>query len=151
MNTSPNLYRRINLKKSSNNSLQERPAPAQEINQEVEDVEAIEVEFDDTNLRALEDPELVRQVVDSYVSSIDDEMNKLNKALTTEDMENSRFVIHSIQGLSGNIGAISVYKDARELGSHIKKKGFDGCDKIFTSLVKTSQISTKKLLEFVQE
>lgn len=100
--------------------------------------ESIDIlEFDDTNLKALEDPFLVEQVIDAYVSAIVVEMDKLKVALFSENLDESSFILHSIQGLSGNIGATGVYKLAKELSSFVKESGCNaGADK-FEVLYKT--------------
>ncbi len=100
--------------------------------------ETIEVlEFDDTNLKALEDPFLVEQVIDAYVSAIIVEMDKLKISIFSENLDESSFILHSIQGLSGNIGATGVYKQAKELSSFVKEYGCNAGINKFETLYET--------------
>ena len=58
------------------------------------------------------------------------EMDKLKVGLFSENLDESCFILHSIQGLSGNIGAIGVYKQSKDLSSFIKEHGCNsGIDK----------------------
>ena len=96
-----------------------------------------EFDFDETNLKALEDPFLVEQVIDAYVSAIIVEMDKLKVGLFSENLDESSFILHSIQGLTGNIGATGVYRESKELSAFIKANGCTaGIDK-FEALYET--------------
>ncbi|MCM8528923.1 MAG: response regulator, partial [Lentisphaeraceae bacterium] len=79
--------------------------------------------FDDTNLRALEDPYLVEQVIDAYVGAIIVEMDKLKVALFSDNLDETCFILHSIQGLTGNIGATGVYNESKALSRLVKEFG----------------------------
>jgi len=95
------------------------------------------LEFDDTNLKALEDPFLVEQVIDAYVSAIVVEMDKLKIGIFSENLDESCFILHSIQGLSGNIGATGVYKESKELSVFIKEHGCNAGVSKFEKLYET--------------
>ena len=95
------------------------------------------LEFDDTNLKALEDPFLVEQVIEAYVSAIIVEMNKLKSSLYSENLEESNFILHSIQGLSGNIGAIGVYEQSKDLSKFIKEYNCSSGTEKFKALYET--------------
>ncbi|MCM8541398.1 MAG: hypothetical protein NE328_14100, partial [Lentisphaeraceae bacterium] len=82
-----------------------------------------EILFDDTNLKALEDPYLVEQVIDAYVGAIIVEMDKLKVALFSDNLDETCFILHSIQGLTGNIGATGIYKESKALSNLVKDYG----------------------------
>lgn len=111
----------------------------------------VEFEFDDTNLKALEDPDLVLQVIESYDSSMDEELGKLQNFLNNCDLENSKFVLHSIQGLAGNIGAVEVFKKAKKLSKTIKEFGFNNYGDQFETLITCTENSKAVLKEFLQK
>jgi CheY-like chemotaxis protein len=110
-----------------------------------------EFDFDDSNLRALEDSSLVEQVITSYDSAMVSELQKLHQAFEKQDFDDSKFVIHSIQGLSGNIGAMEVYKKAKKLSSQLNELGFQSCTHTLQSLVKSDQDSKVVLENFLKE
>ena len=95
------------------------------------------IDFDDTNLKALEDPFLVEQVIDAYSGAIIVEMEKLKVALFSENLDESCFILHSIQGLSGNVGATGVYKESKNLSSFIKENGCNEGTQLFEDLYDT--------------
>ena len=111
----------------------------------------IEFEFDDTNLKALEDPNLVLQVIESYDNAIDKELDKLQSFLNNSDLENSKFVLHSIQGLAGNIGAVEVFKKAKTLSKTIKESGFNNYDDKFETLIISTENSKVVLKGFLEK
>ena len=123
----------------------QEPEPMQSQN------EVLDFEFDGSNLRALEDTELVEQVICSYDSSMENEINKLNTAFQSQNYEDSRFVIHAIQGLAGNIGALEVYKRAKELTASINKRGFENSNHLLDSLIKTNEESKIILHNFLKD
>lgn len=96
-----------------------------------------EVSFDDTNLKALEDPYLVEQVIDAYVSAIIVEMDKLKVAIFSNNIDETCFILHSIQGLSGNIGSTGVYTEAKELSQLVKSRGCSEAKEQFEELYET--------------
>ena len=110
----------------------------------------VKFEFDDTNLKALEDPQLVMQVINSYDSAMDQELEKLRGFLDNSDLENSKFVIHSIQGLAGNIGALEVFKKAKDLSKTIKQSGFNNYSAELEMLIDTTENSKVILKEFLE-
>ena len=79
--------------------------------------------FDSTNLNALGDSEVIRQVVDSYLDTIHEEYEKLVAAAATNKLDDCDFILHSIQGLSGNIGALGVSTTALQVSNLFKNKG----------------------------
>ncbi|MCH2208353.1 MAG: ATP-binding protein [Lentisphaerales bacterium] len=108
-------------------------------------------EFDDTNLKALEDPQLVMQVINSYDSAMDQELEKLQGFLDSSDLENSKFVIHSIQGLAGNIGAVEVFKKAKDLSKTIKQSGFSDYTAELDVLISITESSKVVLKDFLDK
>ena len=73
----------------------------------------------------MDDPYLVEQVISAYFESIQTEYNKLCKTIENKSIEDSSFILHSIQGLAGNIGALGVCNNAKKVSAFLKAKGFE--------------------------
>jgi len=99
----------------------------------------VDIDFDTTNLSCLEDKELINQVVVAYLDSMPMELDKLERAIKNDNMEDANFIIHSIQGLAGNIGALGFFKNAKSFNQYMKTDGFEGIAKELTLLRQYSQ------------
>ncbi|MCM8531498.1 MAG: response regulator, partial [Lentisphaeraceae bacterium] len=120
------------------------PAP------EVPEVKASVPLFDFTNLKALEDTDLVAHVVTAYCSGIQNEVIQLIQNLKECDMDATKFVLHSIQGLSGNIGAIQVAEKAKTLSTHIKDFGFNNYVSELQALEKATHTSKNIVQDYLE-
>lgn len=110
-----------------------------------------DLSFDDTNLKALEDPYLVEQVISAYISAIVVEMDKLKVALFSDNIDETCFILHSIQGLSGNIGATGVYLESKELSQLVKEYGCPDAKQQFEELYETVHKYNKHIKNILPE
>ena len=82
---------------------------------------------------------MINQVVTAYLDSLPLELQKLESAIEKQDIEDANFIIHSIQGLAGNIGALGFFKNAKQFSRYMKLHGFNDIGKELNQLHQHSQ------------
>ena len=126
---------------TSNGYIEDTPTPP---------VKTDTLDFDDTNLKALEDTELIEKIIETYIQSINFEFQKLKKMAKAENNEECCFILHSMQGLAGNVGAMGVYKHTKNISRLIKTKGFEHIPLEIQMLSITIDKYNKVILSFLE-
>lgn len=62
--------------------------------------------------------EMIPRFVDMFLESVEDCLPKLEEAISTKNLEAVKTVIHTLKGVSGNIGAERMHGVVLEIGSH---------------------------------
>ena len=95
--------------------------------------------FDSSNLESFEDNDLIIQLSSVFRNSINQQYRQLWEAFESNNNKDWEFILHSMTGISGNIGAHAISAKIKEL-SKLKKD----CDS-----AKTNQ-SLKELEEVIE-
>ncbi len=78
-------------------------------------------------------------------------MDKIRKAINEEDFETARLLSHSLKGVAGNIGAIEVFKESKELELAVKDKKAENLSKLIDSTEKALENVIKSIKEYLDK
>jgi HPt (histidine-containing phosphotransfer) domain-containing protein len=67
-----------------------------------------------------DNPELVKDIFDSFAPEAQELIEKINEALSTDDYQSLRIHAHSLSGISGSIGAMRLKQIAADIETAVK-------------------------------
>jgi HPt (histidine-containing phosphotransfer) domain-containing protein len=67
-----------------------------------------------------DNPELVRDIFDSFAPEAQELIEKINEAITRDDYQSLKMHAHSLSGISGSIGAMRLKQIAADIEAAVK-------------------------------
>lgn len=98
-------------------------------------IENLEIDDDDT----------IKELMDMFVESINENMGKLESAIASGDCGESGSVAHGLKGAAANIGAIPVFEVAKRCELTFKSGNFEEGKKIFEELKAVTEAALAEL------
>jgi HPt (histidine-containing phosphotransfer) domain-containing protein len=91
------------------------------------------------NLRRLgsdKEPNFLQRIIKIYLSSTKENLEKMIKAFTSNDIDLLTRTAHTIKSSSGNVGAMTLMKHCDELEMNCRHNRLDNTDKLIESISK---------------
>jgi len=109
-----------------------------------------EKEFDPTEAlnRIGGDEELLREMIDLFISCSGEDLSELEKAMESRELESIRRNAHRIKGSIGNFGTNEAYKAAYAL-EMCAKNGGEGADELYSDLRRELYHLTGALMRYL--
>jgi HPt (histidine-containing phosphotransfer) domain-containing protein len=96
---------------------------------------------------AVDNPELVKDIFDSFAPEADEIVNKIAKAIEVNDFDTLKSNAHSLAGISGSIGAMRLRQIAADVEAEIKagdkEKSLEIAGYIFDAYTEFTQMINK--------
>jgi HPt (histidine-containing phosphotransfer) domain-containing protein len=96
---------------------------------------------------AADNPELVKDIFDSFAPEADELVNKITKAIEMKDFDALKSNAHSLAGISGSIGAMRLRQIAADVEAEIKlgdkEKSLEIVNYIFDAYTEFTQLLNK--------
>lgn len=85
--------------------------------------------------RLLDNTDLIRKVISTYIGESDERIQKLETGIQDLDFDNVMLISHSIKGIAGNLYATRLQAAAAEMEKAARDKNFDNIDTLMRNLV----------------
>ncbi|MDX2164316.1 MAG: response regulator [Gammaproteobacteria bacterium] len=94
-----------------------------------------------------DDPEALKTFLEKAVKSMTKLMTEIGKNITQRNEVAGKTSVHTLKGVSGNMGAMQMHEIAKILEQHILQKNWADAEKLF----ETEQIAFAELVKLIQK
>ena len=108
------------------------------------------VDIADLTERCQNDPEVVRAILERFLSTVGDRVGAVDAGLSAGDLRKTLFAAHTLKGTAGLVGATSLAATALKIEGHCQKEDLPAARDSFATLTRELRRCCEYVCEFLQ-